>query len=145
MSESVGGATPVVADAAMHADLLHALDVAAHRADQHVDHALTRLASHEVALTIHEPAGHLRDFTSITIRTKRYINLELFWVIDDSHELLNLLIAEGASATVDVNFSLLADEVGESLPDAANLCHGEHCLSLPIDICVQHTQDVLKL
>ena len=108
---------------------LHALNVATDGADQDVHHALRGLAVSEVALPVDEPGG----------------DLELLGVVDDSDQLLNLLIGEGASTSVDINLSLLADQVGEALANTNNLGHGEHRLSLAVNVGVEHTENVLEL
>ncbi len=121
--------TPVVTNTSVRADLLHSLDIGADGCDKIVDGHVGGLSGGEILLSVDEPAG----------------DLELLGVHNDSNELLNLLIGQGARPTVHVNFRLLADQVGETLANTANLGHGEHHLSLTLDVGVQHTQNVREL
>ena len=120
---------PVVTNTTVNSDLLHPLNITADSGNQHVDDALAGLAGDEISLSIYEP-----------IR-----NLELLGVVDNSDQLLNLFVGHRASATIDINFSLLADQVGKALANTNNLGHGEHAFPLSIDVGVQHTQNVLEL
>lgn len=120
---------PEVTDTSVDSDLLHSLDVASDSSDQTVDDKLGGLASGEVTLSVDEPVG----------------NLELLGVVDDSDQLLDLFVGEGAGSSVDINLSLLADQVGEALANTNDLGHGKHGLPLAINVGVQHTQNVLKL
>ena len=120
---------PVVTNTTVDSDLLHSLNITTDGGNQHVDNALAGLAGHEISLSVHEPIG----------------DLELLGVVDDSNKLLNLFVGHGAGAAVNVDFSLLADKVGETLANTNNLGHGEHTLSLTINVGVQHTKNVLKL
>lgn len=101
-------------------------------------------------------------------------NLELLWVVDDSHELLNLILGEltgtgetennvsglkrgvvklvdvrkewmSCSPLVRVYFCLLADKVGETLTDTSDLGDGEHDLTASVNVCVEHTKNVLEI
>jgi len=126
---STDSVTPVVTDTSVRADLLHSLDIRAYSGDQVVDSLVRRFASGEVLLPVDEPVGHL----------------ELLGVHDDGHKLLNLLIGQSTSATVDIYLCLLADQVCETLADTTDLGHGEHALPLTLNVGVQHTQNVLKL
>ncbi len=110
-------------------NLLQALDVRADATDQSVDHSLSGLAGNNVLLSVEEV---VRD-------------LELLGVVDDSHKLFNFFVGEGTSAAINVNFSLLADDVGEASAYTGDLGHGKHDLSLAFNVSVQHTKNVLKL
>jgi hypothetical protein len=110
-------------------NLLHALNVGSDSTDQGVDNLLGGLASDEILLSVQQIVG----------------DLELLGVVDDSHQLLNLFVGEGTSSALDVNFGLLADDVGETSANTSDSGHGEHHLSLAFDVSVQHTKNVLKL
>ncbi len=45
---------------------------------------------------------------------------------------------------VEVDLSLLADNVGETAPNTADGCQGKHDLLLAIDVGIEHTQNVLE-
>lgn len=120
---------PEVADTSVHSDLLHSLNVTSDGGDEAVDDQLGGLSGNNILLSVDKPVR----------------NLELLGVVDDGHELLNLFVGEGTSTAVDINLSLLADKVGETLSNTNDLSHGEHGLALSIDVGVQHTKNVLKL
>jgi hypothetical protein len=120
---------PEVSDTSVDTDLLHSLNITTDSGNQTVDNQLSGLAGGEVLLSVNEPIW----------------NLELLWVVDDGDQLFNFFVGKSTSTTVNVNFSLLADQVGEALADTNNLGHGEHNLALSIDVSVQHTKNVLKL
>lgn len=46
---------------------------------------------------------------------------------------------------VHIDIGLLTDKVGESAPDTFNGRHSKHNLLLPINVGVQHTQNVLEV
>ena len=96
---------PVVADTSVRSDLLQPLNVVSDGADQHVDDALGGLARGVILLPVNEPIWHF----------------ELLGVVDDRHQLLDLLVGQGARTAIYVDFGLLADDVGETLSDAADL------------------------
>ena len=121
--------TPVVTNTSVRSDLLHSLNILTHGSNQHVDGAVGGLTSGKIPLSVYEIIG----------------NLELLGVHDDGNQLLNLFVGKGTSTTVYIDLSLLADQVGETLANTTNSGHGEHALSLALNIGVQHTQDVLKL
>jgi hypothetical protein len=120
---------PEVADTSVDSDLLHSLNITSDTTNQTVDDELSGLTSNEVLLSVDEP---VRD-------------LELLGVVDDSNKLFNFFVGKGTSTAVDINFSLLADKIGEALSNTNNLGHGKHGLALTIDVSVQHTKNVLKL
>eukprot|EP00618_Florenciella_parvula_P033136 CAMPEP_0119542926 /NCGR_PEP_ID=MMETSP1344-20130328/53851_1 /TAXON_ID=236787 /ORGANISM="Florenciella parvula, Strain CCMP2471" /LENGTH=164 /DNA_ID=CAMNT_0007587191 /DNA_START=291 /DNA_END=786 /DNA_ORIENTATION=- len=120
---------PVVAETAVSADLLQPLEVLAELGAEVVREGLRVVARLVVLLPVKEPG---RD-------------LELLRVLDDGHELLNLVLGELTGALVRVNLSLLADEVGEAAADTADGAEREHYLAATIDVGVKNTQDVLEV
>jgi len=120
---------PVVAEAAVGADLLQPLEVLAELGAEVVREGLRVLARLVVLLPVEEPG---RD-------------LELLRVLDDGHKLLDLILGELASALVRVNLSLLADEVGEAAANTTNGGEREHHLTAAIDVGIKNTQDVLEV
>ena len=121
--------TPEVTDTSVHSNLLHSLNIATYSRNQHVDNTLSRLSRHDILLPIHEPVG----------------NFELLRVVDDGDQFLNLFVGQCTRTTVDIYFCLLANNVRKTFANANNLGHGKHCLSLSLNVRVQHTQNVLKL
>lgn len=121
--------TPVVANTSMGANLLQSLNIATDGANKVVDNKLGSLAGNNVLLSVQEIVG----------------NLELLGVVDDGNQLLNLFVGQSTSTAININFGLLADDVGESLAHTGDLGHGEHDLPLSLNIGVQHTKNVLKL
>jgi hypothetical protein len=87
------------------------------------------LAGDEILLSIQQVVG----------------DLELLGVVDDSNKLFDFFVGQSAGATIDVNFGLLADNVGKASANTSDSGHGEHDLSLAFNVSIQHTQDVLKL
>jgi hypothetical protein len=121
--------TPEVTDTSVHSNLLHSLNIATYSRNQHVDNTLSRLSRHDILLPIHEPVG----------------NFELLRVVDDGDQFLNLFVGQCTRTTVNIYFCLLANNVRKSFANANNLGHSKHCLPLPLNVRVQHTQNVLKL
>lgn len=119
---------PPVAKTAVGPDLLHPLDVVTELRVEVLSEDLRVLAGLEVLLPIEEPE---RD-------------LKLARVLDDGHELLNLVSREFTGALVHVDLSLLADKVGESASKALDLGQAEDDVTLTLNVSVENTQDVLK-
>ncbi len=65
-------------------------------------------------------------------------------VSDNLLDLLPSLLADFASARVEVDLGDLADEVGQSRADAADGGQGEGDLTLAFEVGVQHSDDVLE-
>mmetsp|Transcript_19663 Transcript_19663/g.66082 ORF Transcript_19663/g.66082 Transcript_19663/m.66082 type:complete len:240 (+) Transcript_19663:246-965(+) len=120
---------PVVAEAAVGADLLEALEVLAELEVEVVGADLGELAVLVVLLPIQEP---VRD-------------LELARVLDDGHHTLNLLGGQLARALLEVDLRLLEHHVGEPPAHAADASQCEHHLLPAVDVGVQHAQDVLEV
>ena len=120
---------PEGAKAAVEADLLHALEVIADFGVEGVGHRL-RVATVAVVLpAVEEPVG----------------DAELTWVGDNDHKSFKFLSGELASTLLHAHLGLLAGDVGEAAADALDLCEGVLYLVLPLDVCVQHADDVLEI
>ena len=119
---------PPVAKTTVGPNLLHPLDVVTELRIEVLSEDLRVLAGLEVFLPIQEPE---RD-------------LKLARVLDNGHELLNLVSCEFTGALVHVDLSLLADEVGESASKALDLGEAEDDITLTLNVSVENTQDVLK-
>ena len=111
---------PVVAQAPVGPDLLEPLQVGPQRRVQRVREGLAVLARLVVLLPIQEPG---RD-------------LELLRVLDDGHELLDLVRGQLAGALVRVDRGFFAHHIGEAAPDAGDRRDGVHDLAPAINIRV---------
>ena len=113
----------------MGADLLHALNVVAELCVEALGEDLGVFAGLEVLLPVKEPEG----------------DHEFLGVLDDADDLLDLIGGELSGALVDVNLGLLADEVGETAAETADLGEGEDDVPLSLNVGVEDTEDVLEL
>ena len=120
---------PVVAQAPVDPDLLEPLQVRPQRRVERVREGLRVLARLVVLLSIQKPR---RD-------------LELLRVLDDGHELLDLVGRELAGSFMGVDRGFFAHHIGEAAADAGDRRDGVHDLAPPIDVRVEHTQDVLEV
>jgi hypothetical protein len=120
---------PPVAQAPVGPDLLEALDVVAELRGDVLREDLRVLPCLDVLLPVQEPE---RD-------------LELARVLDDGHELLDLVGGKLAGPLVDAHLSLLADEIGEPPPNPTDLCQSKDDISFPFDVSVEDTKNVLEL
>ena len=82
-----------------------------------------------VLLTVEEPVG----------------DVELAGVGNDGLDGLDLVLGQFAGALAEVNIGLLADQVGETTANTADLGQGNGDVLAAVHIRVQNTQDVLKL
>lgn len=121
--------TPVVTETTVGADLLQALEILTHLAVQVVGDNLGVLAIGDVALSVQEPGG----------------DLVLGRVLEDGDDTLKLFGGKLTGALVEVNISLLADQVGVTATDTLDLGQGVHNLLLAVNIGVEQTQDVLEV
>ena len=113
----------------MGTDLLHPLDIITELGVEVLSKDLGVLSSLEILLPIEEPE---RD-------------LELTGVLDDSDELLDLIGCGLTGTLVDVYLRLFADEVGETASETTDFGHGEHNVTLSLNVCIENTKDVLEL
>lgn len=120
---------PVVTQATVSSDLLHALQIFTELSLQVVRHHLTVLAILNVLLSVEEPVW----------------DLVLAGVAHDSHDLLNLLFSQLPSTLGLVNVCLLQHNVGVAPTNTLDGRHGEHNLAPAINVGVHQTQDVLEL
>jgi len=113
----------------MESDLLHSFQVVSQLGIQVVGDDLSVLAVLVVLLVVQEPGG----------------DVELQWLSDDELDGLELLLGDLTCALVEVDLSLLADEVGESSANTSNLAQGVHHLTSAVNVGVQHTQQTLEI
>lgn len=138
--------SPVVTQTTVVAHALKALQILTGAGLQGVGDQLGVLAGGEVTLTVKHP----------------HWDLELEWVLDDGHQLLDLLWGELTSAAenisllprrvawkilplVHVYISLLAHQVGEAAADTLDGGQGELDLLASLNVSVKDTQNVLEL
>lgn len=121
--------SPPVPQSPVGADLLHAFDVVAELGVEALGEDLGVFAGFEVLLTVEEPEG----------------DHKLLGVLDDSDDLLDLVGGELSGTLIDVDLGLLADEVGETAAEAADLGEGEDHVPLSLNVGVEDTEDVLEL
>merc|ERR1719162_2240369 len=121
--------TPVVTKATVKAAALHALHILAETLVQEVGVLLAGLAILHATLTIEHPCW----------------DLELQWVADHRHDLIDLVCCHLPSTLVHVDVALLADDIGEAAADSLDGGQCEHHLLTAIHVGVAHTQDVLEV
>ena len=71
-------------------------------------------------------------------------NLELARVLDDGNQLLDLVRGKFTTSLVDINFSLLADEVSKSTTETLDFCKAKDDITLAFYVRIQDTQNMLK-
>jgi hypothetical protein len=109
-------------------DLLQSFDIVTELGIDVLGEDLHVLSSLEVLLPVQEPE---RD-------------LELTGVLDDRNELLDLIGRQFTGTLVDINLSLLTDEISETTSKTLNLCKTENNIPLSLDVCVEDTKNVLE-
>lgn len=119
--------TPVVSQTTVGTDLLESLEIIPHLRIGRVGKDLVGLSVDDVSLPVEEPVW----------------NLVLLWVLHDCDDTLQLLDGEFTSSLVQVDISLLADQVRVTTTNTLDLCEGEHDLVLSVNIGVEETQNVL--
>jgi hypothetical protein len=71
-------------------------------------------------------------------------DLELPGVLDDSNEFFDLIGGKFTSTFVDIDFSLLTDQVSETTSKTLNFCKAENNIPLSLDVSVENTKNVLE-
>eukprot|EP00419_Tripos_fusus_P042997 CAMPEP_0172790396 /NCGR_PEP_ID=MMETSP1074-20121228/207944_1 /TAXON_ID=2916 /ORGANISM="Ceratium fusus, Strain PA161109" /LENGTH=260 /DNA_ID=CAMNT_0013627445 /DNA_START=221 /DNA_END=1003 /DNA_ORIENTATION=+ len=115
--------------ATVQPDTLHAFEILSKRLVKKVRIFLRGLAILDVALFVEHPCR----------------NLELKWIADHCHNLVDLVCCEFASALVKVNVAFLANNVGDAATNAANCRECVHHLLAAVHIRVAHSQNVLEV
>jgi len=121
--------TPPMTQSPVRPDLLHALNVITKLGVKVLCEHLGVFARLEILLPVEEPQ---RD-------------LELARVLNDGHELLNLIGSHLSRALVHINLRLLAYEVSKTASDSLDLGQAEDNITLPLNIGVQDTKNMLEL
>ena len=120
---------PPVTQTAVRANLLEAFEIVTQLGGNVLRKDLTVFASSEILLTIQKPNG----------------DLELPRILDDSHQLFNLIGGQFAGTGIDVNFGLLANQICKTTTDTGNFCQSKDDIALSFNVRVENTQNVLKL
>jgi hypothetical protein len=121
--------SPPVPKTTVSTDLLHPLNIITELSIEVLSKDLGVLSGLEILLSVQEPK---RD-------------LELTGVLDDGNNLFDFISGELSCALVDVNLSLLTDEVGETTSETLNFGKSEDNVTLSLNVSIQNTEDVLEL
>lgn len=121
--------TPPVAKTTVSTHLFQALNVLAQLGLQNVRGDLRVLAGADVLLSVQEPLG----------------DLELEGVLNNRNQAFDLIWLELTSALVNVDFSLLADQVGKAATHTLDGGQRKHDLLTPVNVGVEDTQNVLEI
>jgi len=121
--------SPVVTKSTMGSDLLESLEIITELDIEIVGNDLRGLSVLDILLSVEEPVW----------------DLELAGMVDDCNDFVDLLVCELSGSLVDVNLSLLADNVRESATTTLDVGQGVHHLSSSLDICILNTKNVLKV
>lgn len=114
---------PEVSDTSVGSDLLQSLQVISQLGLQTVSKNVEVLTGDLVFLSVQEPSW----------------DLVLTWVLHDGDDSLQLFLGQLTGTLVQVNVSLLTDQVRVSSTDTSNLGQGVHDLDSTIDVGVQQT------
>lgn len=120
--------TPEVSDTTVRSDLLQSLQVVSQLGLQVVSQDVVVLTVDLVVLSVQEPSW----------------DLVVGWVLHDGDDSLQFFLGQLTGTLLQVNISLLADQVGVSATDTSDLGQGVHDLDSTIDVGVQQTQNVLE-
>ena len=120
--------TPEVSDTSVSSDLLQSLQVISQLGFQVVGQNVVVLTVNVVLLSVQEPGW----------------DLVLGWVLHDGDNSLQLFLGQFTGTLVQVDISLLANQVRVSSTDTSDLGQSVHNLDSTIDVGVQQTQNVLE-
>lgn len=115
---------PEVSDTSVGSDLLQSLQVISQLRLQIVGQDVVVLTVNLVLLSVQEPGW----------------DLVLSWVLHDGDNSLQFFLGQFTGTLVQVDISLLADQVGVSSTDTSDLGQGVHDLDSTIDVGVQQTR-----
>ena len=121
--------TPVVAETTVSADLLQTLKILTELVIESVGQNLRVLTVTVVLLSVQEPVG----------------DLVLARVLDNSNDLVDLLLGELTSALGQINVSLLAGQSGEAAAETLDGAEGNDNLLATINVGVKHTENVCEV
>lgn len=121
--------SPVVSKTSVGAHSLEALQVLSELVVKLVDQEVGVLTVNDILLSVKEPGG----------------DLILLGALDNGDDSLELLDGELTGSLVEVDISLLADQVGVSATNTTDGSQGVHDLDLTIDVGRKKTQNVLEV
>lgn len=113
----------------MSTNLLHPLNIITKLSIKVLSKDLSVLSSLEILLPVEEPKW----------------DLELTRVLNNGHDLFDFIGSELSCALVHVDFGLFADKVGETASETLDFGKSEYNVTLSLHVCVEDTEDVLKL
>lgn len=116
--------TPEVSDTSVSSDLLQSLQVISQLGFQVVGQNVVVLTVNVVLLSVQEPGW----------------DLVLGWVLHDGDNSLQLFLGQFTGTLVQVDISLLANQVRVSSTDTSDLGQSVHNLDSTIDVGVQQTE-----
>lgn len=116
--------TPEVSDTSVRSDLLQSLQVISQLGFQVVGQNVVVLTVNVVLLSVQEPGW----------------DLVLGWVLHDGDNSLQLFLGQFTGTLVQVDISLLANQVRVSSTDTSDLGQSVHNLDSTIDVGVQQTE-----
>lgn len=114
---------PPMPQPAVRPNLLHALEVVAVLGGDVLRKGLAVLARFEILLAIEEPDG----------------NFELPGILNDRHELFNLIGCELTGALVNIDFGLLANQIRKATADTWNLAQTKDDVAFAFHIRIENT------
>jgi len=121
--------SPVVTETTVGTDLLQALEIFTELGVDTVGEDLAVLAIDNIALTVKEPGW----------------DLVLGGVLDDGDDPLEFFGGEFTSALVQVDISLLADQVGVPAADTLYLGESIDDLNGTFNVCIEQTENELEV
>lgn len=121
--------SPVVSETSVGTHSLQALKILSELVIKLVDQKVRVLTVDNILLSVEEPSG----------------DLVLLRGLDNGDDSLKLLDGELTSSLIEVDISLLADQVGVSATNTTDGGQGVHDLDLTIDVSREQTQNVLKV
>jgi hypothetical protein len=119
---------PPVAQTTMRPNLLHALQVITQLGRNVLRKGLRVFARLKVLLSIQEPER----------------NFELSGILNDSHELFNLIRGQFAGSLVDIDFGFFANQIGKAAADPGDFGQRKDDIALAFDVGIENTQNVLE-
>src|SRR3569832_1989606 len=119
---------PPVTKTAMSPNFLQAFDIITQLGGNVLRKDLRVLSRLDILLTIEEPEW----------------DLELTWILNDSHQFFNFIGSQFTGTLIDTDFGLIANQIGETTSNSTNLGQTKHHIALSFHVGVENTQNVLE-
>jgi hypothetical protein len=120
--------SPPVTQTTVSTDLLKTFNVVTKLGIDVLGKHLIVFSCLEILLPIQEPKG----------------DLELTGVLNNGDELFDLISSEFSGSLVDIDLSLLADQISKPASKTLDFCETENDITLSLNVCVENTKNVLK-